>query len=274
MLENACAQKRRLHPMRSQCRKFGELICLNSGCDLRHVRRMLVAAGCDKRYRAVVLALCSVGVHAQVQRWENTQRERPEKNRDHPSGNQRLPELRLPRPSACVHGEASFCLIRSFRNKIFETARGRSKFQAPTQTRPLRIFFDLKDWCFSGASHRRWTASTTWITNAATVLGPARIYFIVFGILTIVGGVIGYVKAGSGVSIISGSIAGILLLVAAYVLPEHLRTGLVIVLIVSLLLAGRFIPNFFATGRAMPAGLMSILSVIGIVVAAVTWLKR
>ncbi len=106
------------------------------------------------------------------------------------------------------------------------------------------------------------------------MLGPARTYFIVFGLLTILGGVIGYVKAGSTVSIISGSIAGILLLVAAYVLPEHLRTGLAIVLIVSLLLAGRFIPNFFATGRVMPAGLMSILSAIGIVVAAVTWLKR
>lgn len=104
--------------------------------------------------------------------------------------------------------------------------------------------------------------------------GPARIYFIIFGILTIIGGVIGYVKAGSGVSVIAGSIAGILLLTAAYLLPDHLGLGLAIALIVSLLLAGRFIPNFFATGRVMPAGMMSILSAIGIIVALVTWLKK
>ncbi|MEY2557223.1 MAG: Transrane protein, partial [Verrucomicrobiota bacterium] len=44
------------------------------------------------------------------------------------------------------------------------------------------------------------------------MIGPAKIYFIVFGLLTIVGGVMGYVK-GSTASIIAGSITGILLLV-------------------------------------------------------------
>src|SRR5207244_4438726 len=43
----------------------------------------------------------------------------------------------------------------------------------------------------------------------------AKIYFIVFGVLTIAGGVVGYVKADSVASIIAGSITGILLLVAA-----------------------------------------------------------
>ena len=51
------------------------------------------------------------------------------------------------------------------------------------------------------------------------MIGPAKIYFIVFGLLTIVGGVIGYVKAGSTASIIAGSISGLLLLVAAFLLP-------------------------------------------------------
>jgi uncharacterized membrane protein (UPF0136 family) len=39
----------------------------------------------------------------------------------------------------------------------------------------------------------------------------AKIYFIVFGILTVVGGLVGYVKAGSVASIIAGSITGVLL---------------------------------------------------------------
>ena len=47
-------------------------------------------------------------------------------------------------------------------------------------------------------------------------MGAAKIYFIIFGVLTIAGGVIGYVKAGSVPSIIAGAISGILLLVAAF----------------------------------------------------------
>ncbi len=51
---------------------------------------------------------------------------------------------------------------------------------------------------------------------AAAPMEAARIYFIVFGALTIVGGIVGYLKAGSVASIIAGSITGVLLLVAAY----------------------------------------------------------
>jgi uncharacterized membrane protein (UPF0136 family) len=102
----------------------------------------------------------------------------------------------------------------------------------------------------------------------------AKIYFIVFGLLTIVGGIIGYVKAGSVASIIAGSITGVLLLVAAFLLPEHRMVGLATALIVSLLLAAQFIPKFLRTGRVMPAGIMSVLSAIGIVAAIVAWLKK
>src|SRR5213594_4626966 len=105
-------------------------------------------------------------------------------------------------------------------------------------------------------------------------MGPAKIYFIVFGILTIAGGVVGYVKAGSLPSIIAGAITGVLLLVAGALLPEHRAAGLATAFIVSLLLAAQFVPKFIRTGKVMPAGLMSILSVIGIVVAVVAWLKK
>jgi len=102
----------------------------------------------------------------------------------------------------------------------------------------------------------------------------AKIYFIVFGALTIVGGIIGYVKAGSVASIIAGSITGVLLLVAAFVLPEHHMVGLATACIVSLLLAAQFIPKFLRTGKVMPAGIMSLLSVIGIIVVIVAWVKK
>ncbi|PYL35812.1 MAG: hypothetical protein DMF35_02170 [Verrucomicrobia bacterium] len=101
-----------------------------------------------------------------------------------------------------------------------------------------------------------------------------RLYFLIFGALTILGGVIGYVKAGSVPSIIAGAITGVLLLVAGALLPEHRAAGLAAAFIVSLLLAAQFAPKFIRTGKVMPAGLMSILSVIGIVVAVVAWLKK
>jgi len=106
------------------------------------------------------------------------------------------------------------------------------------------------------------------------MIGPAKIYFIIFGILTIAGGIIGYVKAGSTVSIIAGSISGVLLLLAAWLMPEHRAAGLVVALVVSLLLAAQFIPKFFRTFKVMPAGLMSVLSAIGIIVAIAAWLRK
>jgi uncharacterized membrane protein (UPF0136 family) len=102
----------------------------------------------------------------------------------------------------------------------------------------------------------------------------AKIYFIVFGVLTVAGGVVGYVKAGSVASIIAGSITGVLLLVAAFLLPEHRAIGLATAFIISLLLAAQFAPKFIRTGRVMPAGTMLILSVIGIIVAIVAWIKK
>jgi len=105
-------------------------------------------------------------------------------------------------------------------------------------------------------------------------MDATRIYFLIFGALTIIGGVIGYVKAGSLPSIIAGSITGVLLLVAGWILPTNRTVALVIAFIISILLAVQFVPKLIRTGKMMPAGLMSVLSVIGIVVVIVAWLKK
>jgi uncharacterized membrane protein (UPF0136 family) len=106
------------------------------------------------------------------------------------------------------------------------------------------------------------------------MIGPAKIYFIIFGLLTIVGGVIGYVKAGSTASLIAGGISGVVLLAAAFLLPGNPALGLIIAGVVSLVLAARFIPNFMQTGKVMPAGLMALLSAVGVIVAIVAWIKK
>jgi uncharacterized membrane protein (UPF0136 family) len=106
------------------------------------------------------------------------------------------------------------------------------------------------------------------------MIGAAKIYFIVFGLLTIAGGVMGYVRAGSTASIIAGSISGLLLLAAAFLMPGNVVVGLALAAVVSILLAGRFVPAFMKTGDFMPAGMMSVLSVIGIIMAIAAWLKK
>ncbi len=106
------------------------------------------------------------------------------------------------------------------------------------------------------------------------MIGAARIYFIIFGLLTIVGGVMGYVSKGSVASIVAGSVSGILLLLAAFLLPGNAFAGLALGTIVSLLLAVRFVPAYLNNGGFMPAGMMSVLSVIGLLVAIAAFIKR
>ena len=106
------------------------------------------------------------------------------------------------------------------------------------------------------------------------MIGPAKIYFVIFGLLTIAGGVMGYVKAGSTASLIAGSISGALILLAAFLLPGNAVAGLALGGLVSLLLIGYFLPAFLRTGKVMPAGMMSILSILGVVIAIFAWIRK
>src|SRR5437773_10274219 len=83
---------------------------------------------------------------------------------------------------------------------------------------------------------------------AAAPMEAAKIYFIVFGALTIAGGTVGYLKAGSVASIIAGSITGVLLAVAAFLLTEYSTIGLATALIVALLHAAQFVLRFLRSG--------------------------
>ena len=103
----------------------------------------------------------------------------------------------------------------------------------------------------------------------------AKIYLFLFGVLTIAGGVMGFVKAGSRASLIAGGVSGALLLVAGYLVGAgNLVAGLILGLVLSLALAGQFGPKFLRTRKAMPAGMMALLGVIGIVVTAMGLAQR
>lgn len=97
-----------------------------------------------------------------------------------------------------------------------------------------------------------------------------KYYYLIFGVLTIAGGVMGYVKAGSPASLIAGGIAGLLLIGAGLLFATHTQPGIILGLIISLALAGRFVPVFMTKYTFMPAGMMSVLSIIGVVLGVLS----
>jgi len=107
------------------------------------------------------------------------------------------------------------------------------------------------------------------------MLDITKLYLFIFGALTIAGGVMGYLKAGSKESLIAGGVSGLLLLVAGYLIATaKTQPGLILGIVVSAALAYKFVPAFLATHKFMPAGMMALLSVVGIVMTVVGLVKK
>lgn len=87
-------------------------------------------------------------------------------------------------------------------------------------------------------------------------MSPAAVMTFIYAALSIVGGILGYQKAGSKPSLISGVITGILLLIAGVGLVQAQLWGLWLAIAVTLLLVIVFIYRLLKTRRFMPAGLM------------------
>jgi uncharacterized membrane protein (UPF0136 family) len=106
------------------------------------------------------------------------------------------------------------------------------------------------------------------------MLEIARFYLFVFGVLTVAGGVMGFVKAQSKPSLIAGGISGAGLLVAGYLVSiGSTRAGLIVGLAVSAALAGRFVGAYRKSKKVMPAGLMAVLGVAGVVITALALVR-
>lgn len=85
---------------------------------------------------------------------------------------------------------------------------------------------------------------------------------LIYGALTIVGGVIGYLKSHSKASIVSGSIAGCLLIFSGLIQLQGQAWGLVLGLVITLGLITIFAIRFNKTRQYMPAGLMTFLGAV------------
>ncbi|WP_373529526.1 TMEM14 family protein [Nostoc sp.] len=87
-----------------------------------------------------------------------------------------------------------------------------------------------------------------------------------YGILAVIGGIIGYIQAKSKVSLLSGSISGLLLIIAAYFQLQGQTWGSILALLVTAVLVIFFVFRLVKTRKFMPAGLMTILGILTLAV--------
>ncbi len=80
-----------------------------------------------------------------------------------------------------------------------------------------------------------------------------------YGTLALVGGIMGYVQAQSRISLISGSISGILLIISSLMQLWGQSWGLTLATVVTAVLIIAFVIRFAKTRKFMPAGLMMLL---------------
>jgi len=100
------------------------------------------------------------------------------------------------------------------------------------------------------------------------------LYYFVFGVLTITGGILGYVNKKSAASLFAGGVSGVLLLVAGFLVPSRFEAGLILGLVVSVVLAGRFIPHYIEKRRFMPDAVMSVLSALSVTLTILAWYEK
>lgn len=107
------------------------------------------------------------------------------------------------------------------------------------------------------------------------MMSAVPIYYLIFGILTIAGGTLGYLKAKSRLSLgIGGGVGLVLIGSAVAIYLGRTNAGLIIGLLASAALAGQFIPKV-AMGRApIHAIIMAVLSAISLILTIIAFTEK
>jgi len=110
------------------------------------------------------------------------------------------------------------------------------------------------------------------------VIQATEIYYIVFGALTLLGGIVGYVKAKSLPSLITGVLFGLALIGAGILLfngqtdnIKNIKVGLILGLLATAGLAGQFIPKVMINRAAPHVIAMAVLSAVGMVLTLIAF---
>lgn len=84
---------------------------------------------------------------------------------------------------------------------------------------------------------------------------------IAYGVLALVGGIIGYTQAGSKMSLGSGILSGLLLILGGILIPTVGQSGLILATVVTGILIVVFVGRWVKTRTFMPAGVMVLAGV-------------
>ena len=107
------------------------------------------------------------------------------------------------------------------------------------------------------------------------MLDSTRLFYYVFGLITLGGGIQAFITVKSKASLIAGGISGVLLLVAGVLLQMgQVIPGLGLGLLITFALAGRFLPIFFKEKSWWPAGVEGWLALVGLVLSVIALVKN
>ena len=95
-----------------------------------------------------------------------------------------------------------------------------------------------------------------------------------YGVFSLVGGAIGYVKAQSTASLMAGAASGGLLLLCAYGIRQDHRAALFASLLIAAALGARFAGTWLKKRRIMPDALMVLFSAATALVVIAGLLRR
>lgn len=94
---------------------------------------------------------------------------------------------------------------------------------------------------------------------------------VLFGLINAVGGLVGYLKAKSIVSFISGGLSGVILLICAYGISMGNNIAAIVSIIVAFLLGGRFATTIAKKFKVMPDLIIIVFSLFTIIVVGISF---
>jgi uncharacterized membrane protein (UPF0136 family) len=95
-----------------------------------------------------------------------------------------------------------------------------------------------------------------------------------YGLIALIGGLIGYVKAGSVASLVAGGGSGVILIVSAIVARQRPKGGLIAALLVSLILVVRFTKASIDQQKLAPVAMVMIIGGLAVLISAALALKE